>query len=161
MMMDDLIRQLCALSILGGVALSLTPEGSGRRVMSFACSVVMLCCVLVGLKSMDWNTYSIELSRYREREKIFLEQSSEIRDELDRRVIESEFRAYVLEQAVRLGSPIRDVSVRVDWSTEGLWVPNNITVYGNLNEQEKGSLAQMFETELGIPGERQEWIDDD
>lgn len=159
--MEGLIRQLCALSILCGVALSLTPEGSGRRVMTFACSLVMLSCVLGGIKTMDWNAYSIEISRYREREQTFLQQSSEIRDDLDRRVIEAECRAYVVEQAVRLGTPIRDVSVRVDWSTEGLWVPYAATVYGDLTEQERERLSQLLETELGIPRERQEWKNDD
>ncbi len=159
--MEGLIRQLCALSILGGVALSLTPEGSGRRVMSFVCSLAMLSCVLGGIKTLDWDTYSMEISRYREREQAFLEQSGEIRDDLDRRVIEAECRAYVLEQAVRLGTLVQDASVRVEWSTEGLWVPYAATVYGDLTEQEKGRLAQLLETELGIPRERQEWNDDD
>ena len=159
--MEGLIRELCALSILCGVALSLTPEGSGRRVMSFACSLALLSCVLGGIKTLDWDVYSMEISRYRESEQTFLEQSGEIRDDLDRRVIEAECRAYVLEQAVRLGIPIRDAAVRVDWSTEGLWVPYKATVYGNLTDQEKGRLARILETELGIPGERQEWNEND
>lgn len=159
--MESFIRQLCALSILCGVALTLTPQGSGRRVVSFACSLAMLSCVLGGVKTIDWDSYSLEISRYREREKTFLEHSSEIRDELDRRIIESECRTYVLEQAIRIGTPIRDISVRVDWSTEGLWVPYAATIVGDLNEQDRGRLVRLLETELGIPRERQEWKDDD
>jgi hypothetical protein len=159
--MAALIRELCALSILCGVTMALAPEGSARRAMSFACSVVMLCCVLFGVKALDWDEYALELSRYREREQVFLEQSTEIRDELDRRVIEAECRAYVMEQAVRLGLPLQDASVHVEWSMEGVWVPYSAMLRGDASDPHQKELSRLLEAELGIPETRQEWKQDD
>lgn len=160
-MMDVLIRQVCVLSVVCGIVISLSPEGSMRKVTSFACSVVLLSCVFGGFRGLDWDTYALQTARLRERERQFLEQSTEIRNGLDRRLIEKECREYVLEQASQIGTGISDASVTVEWSLEGVWVPNSIKLWSSFDVEERQKLTKILETELGIPEERQEWIEHD
>ncbi len=158
--MQTLIRELCVLSILCGAAMSLAPEGSARRAMSFVCAVVLLACAGSGLKNLDFKEYALELSREREREQSFLQESEETRDALDRFVQEAEYRAYVLELAQRLGVPLETAEVRLRWSTEGLWVPEAIRLSGTGNREQRERLTRRLSADLGIPPEQQEWIED-
>lgn len=158
--MESFIRQLCALSILCGAALTLAPEGSVRRTMSFVCSVVLLCFALGGVESLDWSAYALQTAQIRELEQEFLEESAQVRDALDRRVIEKECCEYVMEQAQSLGLALTDCAVSVEWSMEGVWMPSSVKLWGRGDSPEGRRLAQILETELGIPENRQEWIDD-
>ena len=160
-MMETLIRQICGLSILCGAALSLAPDGMARKAMSFVCSVVLLGCVLSGVRQLDWQEYAVETAVYREREEELLRRSSEVRDALDRRVIEAEYCAYVLQEAERMGLAASDAQVNVSWSTEGVWVPASVRIQGVDDPQKREQLSQLLQAELGIPKERQEWIEDD
>lgn len=158
--METFIRQLCALSIFCGAALSLAPEGGARRAMSFVCSVVLLSFVLGGVDRLDWDAYALETTLLRERERSFLEAFDEARDELDRRVIEGECRDYVMEQARLLGLPLTDCAVTLEWSMEGVWLPHAVKLRGPGDTPEAYRLSRILETELGIPESRQEWIED-
>ena len=61
------IRQLCALSILCGAALSITPEGAVKRVMSVVCSVVLITAVAQNITRFDFADYSLQLAKNGER----------------------------------------------------------------------------------------------
>lgn len=155
--MADCIRQLCGLSVFCGIALTLAPEGSTRRMLSFACAVVLLACVLSGLRNLDTDAYALELAQIREREQRFLQHSEDVRTELDRRVIEERCRTYIWDKARELGLTLTDVRVSVQWSLEGVWVPYAAVLDGTLSETDRKRLGEKIETELGIPAERQEW----
>ena len=159
--MAEMIRELCGLSILCGVAMTLAPEGSAKRMLSFVCSVALLTCVVSGLRQMDWEEYALERSLYREREQRFLQHSEAVRQELDRRVIESECRTYIWDKAREQGLALEDVHVTVQWSPEGVWVPYSAVIAGKVDEIDRRRLCERIETELGIPAERQEWNTDE
>ncbi len=160
-MMEQTIRALCAVSILCGAALSLCPEGQGKRALSFVCSVAVLACAVNCLAGLDWQEYALEGARLRDRQEAFLQQSTEVCDKLDRTVIEQRYEAYALEAARSLGLRVRSVRILSHWSLEGFWVPYQARVEGKLTEEEKGLLAGRLEADLGISRERQEWVEDD
>ena len=155
--MEKTLYACCAVSLFCGVALCLCPEGSGKRALSFVCSVVILSAVINSIRGLDWEEYALEGARLREREQAFLEHNLEIRQELDRRVIEEGYEAYVMETAQKLALPLREVRVVAEWSLEGLWIPHSAVLTGECSEEQRGILASRLETDLGIPRERQEW----
>lgn len=158
-MIRSLIRELCVLSILCGAALSLAPEGAARRAMSLVCSVVLLACATGGVKSLDFSDYAVQLSLQREREQAFLQRSEETRDALDRLVMEQEYAAYIRELGGRLSVPLDAVSVKLRWSTEGVWVPDAVRLQGSADRALRETLSGRIASDLGVPNERQEWID--
>lgn len=158
--MEKLIRALCALSIFCGAAQSLAPEGRGKKAMGFVCAVVILACVVNAVKSLDPEEYALEIALQRERKEAFLRESTQARQSLERMVIEGECEAYILDTAGRLQLPLQRAEVRAKWSLEGLWVPYSVKLEGALDGEQRKRLSDVIETELGIPGQRQEWSGD-
>lgn len=156
--MNELIRQVCALSILCGVCLSLSPEGSAKRMLRFVSAVALFACLAFGITSMDWDVYAIQTALVREREAQILQQGEDARKALERRVIESECNTYIWDRAASLGIKLDDVSVSVQWSTEGVWIPYSVKLWLTDRDQARQALGAAIEADLGIPAERQEWI---
>lgn len=156
-MISPFVRALCVLSILCGLAQSLTPSGSARSVMKLVCSIVLLAYLVSVIKTLDWEEYALEAAKLRSREQAFLEQCTERRQELDRLVIEREYAAYIRSMAESRGIPLQDVSVRAQWSLDGLWVPCSAVMTGVPEGERREAFSARIEAELGIPRENQEW----
>ena len=159
--MENLIRALCALSIFCGAVQSITPEGRAKKGMRFVCAVVILAFAVNAVNNLDLEDYALELALQREREEEFLRSSEEMRNSLERIVIESEYAAYVQDMADRMQIPVRNVDVQAKWSLEGLWVPYSARMEGTLDLAERQRLSALIEAELGIPMHRQEWRTDE
>ena len=158
--MKALIRGICALSVLCGLAQSLVQEGSGKRTMSLVCAVVLAAGFLRFFHAPDWESYALELRQLQLREDEFLQQNEEKLRSLDRRVIEDEYNAYILDMATKRGLILHEVRVQAQWSMEGLWLPYALTISGEATEGEKTMLEAMIEADLGIPRQRQIWRQD-
>ena len=77
-------------------------------------------------------------------------------DGLQRTVIESELRAYILDKAAQCGVSLADAQVTLHWSTDGYWYPYAVRLVTS-GAAENSRLAQTIEADLGIPRARQEW----
>lgn len=86
--MSEVLRQLCGLSLFCGIALGLMPEGGVKKAASIACTVVLLMTVLIPLSRLDLSVYSMELAKYREMGEDLSEKGSEVRDSMNRTVIQ-------------------------------------------------------------------------
>jgi len=159
--MREAIRMLCALSLLCSVAHSLAPEESGKRAISFVCAVVMLAGCLSFLRSPDWEAYALELGQLRAREERYLRENEEKLRSLDRRVIEAEYGAYILDMAAERDLALKEVKVQAQWSMEGLWLPSSVEITGEAAREERVMLEKRIEAELGIPRDRQLWRTED
>ena len=155
--MRDCVRELCVLSIFCGAALSLCPEGGGKRVLHILETVVLLAVILNGIGRMDFSPYAVELAKLHEKENELAADSQEIRNRLDRLVIEEEYRAYVEGRAKAIGVCPTEILIRTRWNKDGLWVPDSSRIQLN-TASVPGELSRMLAGELGIPAERQEWI---
>ena len=156
-MIGSAIRQLCLLSVLCGVAMSLAPEGAVKKVLTIACSAVLISAVIQPLAGLDFSAYALELAKNSERETAFLENNGDLNDRLNRLVIQEQCQAYILDKAEALGLRLDRVTVLAQWNSEGLWVPYSAELAGTDNEQERKKLGTAIEAELGIPEERQQW----
>ena len=152
--MRDCIRDICYLSVMGGFALCLAPEGGAKRVLKTLITVLLLGLILNSLHIQDIDDYRLELAKYREKEQELLRSGTETRDQLNRLVMEREYAAYVLKQAEKRGMLLDSVRITVRWNTEGLWVPDRAMIV--MREGDKDALCDMLTQELGIPMERQE-----
>ena len=152
------IKQLCVLSVLCGAAMSLTPEGGVRRVMSILCMLILACSLLTALRSLDFDAYALELARYREQEQRFLTDNSEKNARLNRLVIEQECGTYILDKARSIGLELQSVAVELEWSGEGFWVPRAAQIAYRGEERQRRVMESLIAGDLGIPTERQIWV---
>lgn len=160
-MTAELIRQICALSIFCGAAMSLTPEGGVKRILAILCTAALMVTVLGALRSIDYEDYALEISRYREQEKSFLEQSTEMNERLNRLVIEEEYETYIMDKAREYGLAVERAEVDLRWSTDGLWVPESADIVCRATEEQRSLLTGIIQAELGIAAEKQRWSEDE
>ena len=155
--MKELVRELCALSVFCGLALSLAPEGGVRRVMAFGCALVLLLPVVTAVKSFDYGSYALELARYRDMGRALSEDAAAQREKLDRFAAERACAAYLGELAASLGAADLSADVRVRWDTGGFWVPERAALRGSCTPEQKKALSGRIAAELGLDGSRQDW----
>lgn len=144
---------LIGAAVFCAVTAELVPRGGVKRVHSMMCSVVMSAALLLPLLRLDAGDFTLELARSREEIAAVTRTAEEISQRLNRRSIEGELEAYILDKAQTLGVPMRSVQVEARWSTKGVWYPVAVTVDGEYHEP----LARLIESELGIAAPAQNW----
>ena len=135
------------------VATLLTPRGPVKGVTRTLCGVVMAAALLSPLLGFDFPAYSLNLSEYRARGDALIGRAEEISGAINRRSIEAELEAYILDKAQTLGAAADAAKVTVEWSTEGFWFPVAAEIDGGYD----AALSAFIEGELGIPREAQTW----
>ena len=159
--MKDCVRQVCILSIFCGVAISLCPPGGVKRILHLLCSVILFAVILNPIRELDFSSLPLELAKYREEAKRLEQNGEELRDRLNRLVIEEEVSTYIEERANALGLQLKEIQVQARWSTEdGIWYPDSTCIHVNGQENIE-ILSGILWSELGIPKDKQEWIEDD
>lgn len=156
-MIHQSVRQICALSLLCGAALSFLPEGGVKRVAEVVCTASLILAVVNPLKSLDMSSYSLESARRHELEASLTAGAEEAERRLNRLVIEQEYEAYIMDKALELGLEGLTVDVEVQWSLDGLWMPYGARLSGVWNHPGKEQLSALMTADLGIPYERQRW----
>ena len=157
--MADMIRQLCALSVFCGLALSLAPEGSVKKAAGICCTVALLSCLVGCVRDFQTADYALELARYRELGESLATSAQEEKRRLDRLVIERECAEYILSRAEAEGLTLSQVQVVARWSVEGFWVPRRVLLQGELSAGERERICAMIEAELGVDRSEQEWLE--
>ena len=156
-MISQSIRQLCALSLLCGAALSILPEGGVKRVAEVVCTASLIVALVNPLKALDMESYALESAKRQERETALISGAEATQQRLNRLVIEQEYEAYIMDKALELGLEGLAVDVEVQWSLEGLWMPYGASISGVCSQTGKEQLSALMAADLGIPYERQRW----
>ena len=156
-MIQQSIRQLCAIALLCGAALSILPEGGVKRVAEVVCTASLILAIVSPLKSLDMEGYALESAKRHELEAALTDEAEDARRRLNRLVIEQEYEAYIMDKALELGLEGLAVDVEVQWSLEGLWMPYGASVSGVCGQTGKEKLSALMAADLGIPYERQRW----
>ncbi len=156
--MSDVIRQLCALSVACGLALLLTPEGGVKRAVQIGCSVILILSVLGAVRSFDFDSYALELARYREMGRDLAEDAGERSRRLSKDLMEREIEDYLASQAAALAIGEFHAEATLRWSTEGFWIPDHVRLTGRFDETQQRLLRERIAADLGVPEKEQEWI---
>lgn len=159
--MSGTIRSFCVLAVFCGAALQITPEGSVRHILQVLVTAVLLIQLLSGIRSLDSDLLGREIGRLRENEQRFRLETQDVQVRMDRLVIEDELRTYIQNKAGQKGLSVTDIQPELHWETEGCWLPTGLTLRGSGSRDAISELFSELEAELGIPRERQRWIEDE
>ncbi len=151
--MRDWILGLAGAAVFCAVCSAVTPEGSVKRVQKLLCGVVMALSLISPLAELDMSGYSLNLARCRQQAEEIAASAQEISDSLSRSFIEERCAAYILDKARQLGSEPGAVTVRAQWSAEGVWYPVEAVIGAEFD----AGLSEKIEEELGIPKKNQHW----
>ncbi len=151
------IRELCAVSLLCGAALSILPEGGVKRVAEILCTASLILAVISPIKELDLDVLALENARLHELETSLAQQGQEAEERLNRLVIEQEYETYIMDKASELGIEGLAADVEVQWSLEGFWIPYGAEIRSACSQDSRERLSQLLVSDLGIPYERQRW----
>lgn len=157
-MIEPLRAWLLALAdaaLLTSLAAMFPTSESLRRVVKLIGGVALTCLLFSPLVSFDYDSYAAALQSCR----LAVQTDGaapDCGDGLQRTVIESELRAYILDKAAQCGVTLVDAQVTLQWSTDGYWYPYAVRLITS-GAAENSRLAQTIESDLGIPRARQEW----
>ena len=155
--MNELVEQLCVLSVFFGLALSLMPDGIVKKMAPAVGTAAMLLCLMDGIAAVDTDGLVLDIARYRELSETLTMDAEALHERLDRNLIEQECQTYIENKAEELGLYDLSVCVTAVWSMEGFWLPETVSIEGQWSVNDKERLSQLIESQLGIPVKRQEW----
>ena len=141
------LTAVAAVSLLLSVVQYITPKGTLRDTASFIGGLLLLLVLLQPVRKAalpdkkQVETYRTKLEEERKKELGTL--------------IESETEAYILDKAARMGLTVR-IKVGTEENSEGVPVPVSAELTGTPSRE----LSRWIEAELGIPVERQVWLNE-
>ena len=159
--MQTLLRSLIALSLFGGAALYLCPEGGSKRVLKLLVTALLVAALLEPLRAPDFDLLSAEEARLASLETKLLQDSERKQNTLKELLLRQNCERFIITQAQGLGLRVERVEVELaDAGAKGLQ-PGSVTLEASGGAEELETLSRLIRDELGIPVERQVWITDE
>lgn len=151
------IAGIAGAAVFCAVMTEITPKGSVKSVVKAVCGMVMAIALISPLLKLDFDSYSLNMAKYRVEAEKITAGGKEISDSLSRTIIEEQCETYILDKAQFLDAALSGAEVTVKWSSEGYWYPVGCRLEGPYSE----ALAGAIESELGIKREGQIWESDE
>ena len=157
--MLDIIRQwllgITCVALVAALAESLTPPGAVRKVGRVTGGLVLLIAMLHPLMALDQDALTRALTEYRLELSTYSDELEEENRSLMKGIIEERSNAYIQDKAEEMGIQCQ---ISVEVGEEGDWpVPESVTVFGSLSEEQQAELTQAIEVDFAIPAERQSY----
>ncbi|OUO40015.1 stage III sporulation protein AF [Flavonifractor sp. An306] len=157
--MLDIIRQwllgITCVALVAALAESLTPPGAVRKVGRLTGGLVLLIAMLHPLMALDQDALTRALTEYRLELSTYSDELEEENRSLMKGIIEERSNAYIQDKAEEMGIQCQ---ISVEVGEEGDWpVPESVTVFGSLSEEQQAELTQAIEVDFAIPAERQSY----
>lgn len=142
----------CAAMVLA-LAECLAPEGSVKRICRMAGGVVLLLAAISPVAKLEEADLSQITKGYQIDAQEYSNELEAKNDFLYESIIAENANAYILDKAQELGMTCR-VSVTVGWD-DGTPRLAAVTVKGIWTAEQKNTLSQILESDLGIPASLQ------
>ena len=159
--MRDIIFALIGISLCESIVLLIVDEDRIGKIVRLIGGTAMTAVLLTAVTEFDFHTYASALQREQSEIQWDADTARENVNLLQRRYIESQCEAYILERASQMRIDISEVVVTLAWNTDGYWYPVHAELQVNCSCTLLSDLKRMIESELGIPIREQVWRGDD
>ena len=156
--MNNFILQISVLSIVCGFITSLVPDGGTKRIIQMLSTAILLVTVLRPLGRFNLESKDFWSTKINELESDFAEKNEVVCDSLNKIGIEEQCREYILDKAKLYGLIEIDARIELKENDEVVYVPWAVELYGSFNDKQKHEMSELILRDLGIPEERQMWI---
>lgn len=146
---------LTAAAILASVIRRIAPKGITGQGARLGAGLLVLSAMLLPLGKLDLTAGAVAAAR---RGYTGIMEADDLERETNRRMealITDAAEAYILDKAQAMGLELRaEVTLRLK---DRYPVPWAARLYGSPTEQQRRTLSELLERDLGIPPDRQEW----
>lgn len=154
--LHDWILGMTAAAIIAACAKLLTPSGPVEKVTGFVCSLMLTTVLISPLTKWDTDNFFWSMDSYHQSVTDLTENLEERENQLVRAYIESQYAAYILDEAHVLGVTGGEAEVNAKWGNEN-WIPYEASLTISVTPEQKQRLSTWMTLQLGIPKERQYW----
>ena len=148
------LASVVTVALLLTLAQTLIPEGTVRRIGSFAGGLILLLALLRPLTGGEPIRLERKFESCRQEIEDRRQELQQAGDEALAAIIEERTAAYISDKAAELGASVQ-VRIGTETGTDGIAVPVSAELEGAYSE----ALSAYMEQELGIPRERQVWYE--
>ena len=159
--MSTAVLRICILACLFGASLAVVKDGGIKKVLSVLCTLILLLEIASVARQAAWDLVGRITAKTREQEAQLLLQGEELRQRLDRTIIEQQLATYISNRAEELDLQILSLRFQMRWTMDGIWLPEGLVCEYRGNTEALSSLQLQIASELGIPLARQNWRQDD
>ena len=154
--MEAYLIRLTAAAILGAVVQRLAPKGGAGRAARLGAGLLVLITAFGPVAALDTLAAAENLARSAYADPLTTEELSRAGNTLLSSLISQQAEAYILDKAREAGL---ELQVRVETrDQEGYPVPWAVTLEGSVSPGAQADLIAVIAQDLGIPEERQEWL---
>ena len=150
------LAAVVAVSLLLAAVQSLVPEGNLKRIASFTGGLLLLLVLLQPLEDLTGSLAAPDFGKYSRTVQDRQAELEQAEETLLAEGIASRTAAYIWDKANQLGLDCT-VSVAAAPGEGGIPLPESVTVRGRYS----GELARWLEEEVGIPAEKQIWLEEE
>lgn len=158
--MKQMLLSLIGIALLQSVCTLLTNDEKHKTILRLAGGIAMVTLLLSSLRSFDYDAYASSLRTSLQATELG-DAALKERRKLNRTLIEQECRAYILDKAEALGADLKEASVTLSWNTDGYWYPSAAELKVSENGAYHSGLADVIQTDLGIPLSAQVWREEE
>lgn len=148
---------LAGAAMVTAVAMTITPDGKVKKVVSLICGLVTILALIKPIAGFNYADFAKSLASYKANADGFSSKVQSSNEKLTRLIIEDKCDTYILDKGKSLGIGDLQVTVTASWSKDGYWYPSSARLKTNADKEKKDKLSQSIEAELGIPPEELIW----
>ena len=143
-------------SLASGLARQLAPEGKEQAMVRLVRGLLLALAILRPLAGQSWEKLDLDTSALRLQETELADAYRKIQQDALSAIIAEKTEAYICDKANRLGLSCT-AAVAVSPAEGGVPLPESAVIYGAYS----GELAACLEEEVGIPAEKQIWLEEE
>lgn len=143
-------------SLASGLARQIAPQGKEQAMVRLVCGLLLALAILRPLAGRDWEHLELELDGLRIQETELAGDYRKNQQDALSNIIAEKIEAYIWDKANQLGLSCT-VTVTVSPNESGVPLPESAVIRGAYN----GELAACLEEEVGIPAEKQIWLEEE
>lgn len=152
------LLSVCAVSLLSSVLPVLLPQGRIRQVIKLSAGVLVMLAVISPIMQLDTERLARSLAMLRMQTEQMQNGIEVGNREILAELIKEDCEAYILDKAEQLGL---DLEIEIVMREEGDYpYPVAVTLHGEAAAAERSYMERVIEQDIGIPLEKQEWIND-
>lgn len=148
---------LVGAAMVTAVAMTVTPEGKVKKIVSLVCGLMTVVALLKPLVGFDYTNFSKYLTQYKNDADAFSSEIESENENLKRQIIEDKCQAYILDKGKTLGITDLAVTVTATRGEDGNWYPTSAALTTNADTEARGKLEESIEEDLGLPPEELSW----
>ena len=151
------ILSIVSAAVIVSICSSVTGERSALSgFIRITGGLFMAIVILTPISDWDWDGEFPTLEMFEQEAEFALSNGTDLAREAESEIISAETCAYILDKAESMGA---DISVEVILNGGDLPVPDTVYLSGKIAPYARNRIESMIETDIGIPKERQIWLE--